>query len=49
MLSTELLTLALNTFRLEEGLIRLGYNSLAANPYCNHLHFELIFLDEIGE
>ncbi|CAG9327417.1 unnamed protein product [Blepharisma stoltei] len=48
-ISTELLTLALNTFRLFRGTsMRLGYDSLGANTDTNHLHFDVIFLNEIG-
>lgn len=47
--STELLTLALNTFRLSRrNTLRLGYDSLGANTDVNHLHFHLMFLNELG-
>jgi hypothetical protein len=45
--STELLTLAMNIFRLSKsGYLRLGYDSLGANTDVNHLHFDVLFTEQ---
>lgn len=47
--STELLTLAMNIFRLSKNpFLRLGYDSLGANSDINHLHFNVLFTDRFG-
>ena len=47
--STELLTLAMNTFRLSKNpYLRLGYDSLGANSDINHLHFHVLFAETFG-
>jgi hypothetical protein len=47
--STELLTLAMNIFRLSKNPnLRLGYDSLGANSDVNHLHFHVMFSDSFG-
>ena len=47
--STELLTLAMNIFRLSKNQnLRLGYDSLGANSDINHLHFNVLFTDRFG-
>ena len=47
--STELLTLAMNIFRLSKNpYLRLGYDSLGANSDINHLHFHVIFAENFG-
>lgn len=47
--STELLTLAMNIFRLSQNpFLRLGYDSLGANADINHLHFNVVFSDTFG-
>jgi hypothetical protein len=47
--STELLTLAMNIFRLSKNPhLRLGYDSLGANSDINHLHFNVLFTDRFG-
>lgn len=47
--STELLTLAMNLFRLSKnGYLRLGYDSLGANSDINHLHFHVVYSDTFG-
>ena len=44
--STELLTLAMNIFRLSKNpYLRLGYDSLGANSDVNHLHFHVLFAE----
>jgi len=48
-ISTELLTLAMNIFRITENpTLRLGYDSIGANCDINHLHLHLLFLDLLG-
>ncbi|OMJ75228.1 hypothetical protein SteCoe_25667 [Stentor coeruleus] len=47
--STELLTLAMNIFRLSKNpTLRLGYDSLGANSDVNHLHFNVLFTESFG-
>lgn len=47
--STELLTLAMNIFRLSKNpSLRLGYDSLGANSDVNHLHFNVLFAESFG-
>lgn len=43
-----MLTLALNIFRIsDDPNFRLGYDSLGANCYYNHIYFELVYLDNL--
>lgn len=49
-ISPELLTMVLNVFRVSENpTLRLGYDSLGAGACYNHLHFHLLFLDQLQD
>lgn len=46
--SPEFLSLVLNVFRVvENDSMRLGYDSLGAGACFNHLHFHMLFLDQL--
>lgn len=50
LLSNEFILQAIQIFDIANNnpSLRLGYDSLGAGCIINHLHFELLFLDELG-
>jgi len=50
LLSNEFILQAVQIFDManNNSSLRLGYDSLGAGCIINHLHFELLFLDELG-
>lgn len=48
-LSSDILECALQTFEMTSNKsLRLGYNSVGAGCFINQIHFELLFLDDLG-